>query len=133
MGLAGCGLLLFLFLSEDLALSIRYPLAVELGVGLSGGGPWVLLELGFFFLSEDLMLSILYPLAVEQVGMSGGGSAGANLTGIEERARRGLSMVVGQVGEGVGGRQIRGGDGERDVEGKTQEPEDLASKFEHKT
>ena len=51
-------------------LSIRYPLAVELGVGLSGGGPWVLLELGFFFLSEDLMLSILYPLAVEQVGMS---------------------------------------------------------------
>ena len=60
----------FFFLSEDLVLSIRYPLAVELGVGLSGGGPWVLLELGFFFLSEDLAvaLSIRYPLAVELVG-----------------------------------------------------------------
>ena len=66
------------------------------------------------------MLSIRYPLAVELEG---------NLTGTEERARRGLSMTyltltvgpaVGEDGEGGGGgelRQIRGGDGEIDVLG----------------
>ena len=90
-------------------------------VTLSLFSPWVLLELGFFLLSEDLALSIRYPLAVEQVGMStmsGGGwvSDGANFTGTEERARRGLSMTLTVGGEGVGGvegRQIRGGDGEQ--------------------
>ena len=50
--------------------------------------------------------------------MSGGGwvSDGANFTGTEERARRGLSMTLTVGGEGVGGvegRQIRGGDGEQ--------------------
>ena len=91
----------------------RRPLVIE-HVALLLFSPWFLLELGFFFLSEDLALPIRYPLAVEQVGMStiSGGSwvsAGANLKGTKEHARRGAGGGVG----GVEGRQIRGGDGEQ--------------------
>ena len=56
------------------------------------------------FVSEGLTLS-RYPLAVELEELSVGGWA--NLTGTDERVRRGLSMVVG----GGGVRQIHEGDG----------------------
>ena len=86
---------------------------------------WVVLEVGLFLVSEDLALSIRCPLAVEREaleveGLSGGRWEVENFTGTDEqRARRGRSMPVGEVGEGVGGgevRQIHGGDGESSVE-----------------